>query len=146
VTGNGVLTTLATVATGADGAWTATLAFPQSAVLRALHAARPAAVSNLVVIGVAPVLTLAVASAAPLQVSGTVRPAKPVTLNVYKLVRGRRRLVSSRRVAARGGTFSARVSLGSKPRGQYVIVARAAADAVSLAGASAPVTVTAPAG
>jgi hypothetical protein len=34
--------------------------------------------------------------------------------------------------------------LGRKPRGQYVIVARAAADAVSLAGASAPLAVTAP--
>jgi hypothetical protein len=92
------------------------------------------------------VLTLALASTAPLRVTGTIRPAKPVTVDVYKVVRGRRKLVSSRRVAARGGTFSAPVSLGKKPRGQYVIVARAAADAVSLAGASAPVTVTAPAG
>ena len=144
VTGDGVLTTLATVTSGADGAFAATLPFPQSAVLRALHATSPAAVSNLVVIGVTPVLTLAVASTAPLRVTGTVQPAKPVTVNVYKLVRGRRKLVSSRRLKAAGGTFSARVSLGKKPRGQYVVVARAAADAVSLAGASAPLTVTAP--
>jgi hypothetical protein len=113
-------------------------------VLRALHAISPAAVSNLVVIGVTPVLTLALASTAPLRVTGTVQPAKPVTVNVYKLVRGRRKLVSGRRLKAAGGTFSARVSLGGKPRGQYVIVARAAADAVSLAGASVPLTVTAP--
>ena len=145
VTGNGALTTLASVTTGADGAWSATLPFPQSAVLRALHAASPAAVSNLVVVGVTPVLTLALAATSPLRVTGTVAPAKPVTVDAYKLVRGRRKLVSSRRVKAAGGTFSARVSLGHKPRGHYVIVARAAADAVSLAGASAPVTVTAPA-
>ncbi len=144
VSGDGVLTTLATITTGADGAFAATLPFPQSVVLRALHATGPAAVSNLVVMGVTPVLTLALASTAPLRVTGTVQPAKPVTLSVYKLVHGRRKLVSSQRVKASGGSFSARVSLGRKPRGQYVIVARAAADAVSLAGASAPVTVTAP--
>ncbi len=144
VSGDGMLTTLATVTTGADGAFAATLPLPRSAVLRALHATSPAAVSNLVVIGVTPVLTLALASAAALRVTGTVRPAKPVTVTVYKLVRGRRKLVSSRRLTASGGTFSARVSLGRRPRGQYVIVARAAADAVSLAGASAPVAVTAP--
>ena len=144
VSGDGVLTTLATVTSGADGAFAATLPFSQSAVLRTLHATSPAAVSNLVVIGVTPVLTLALASTAPLRVTGTVQPAKPVTVNVYKLVRGRRKLVSSRRLKAARGTFSARVSLGRQPRGQYVIVARAAADAVSLAGASAPLTVTAP--
>jgi hypothetical protein len=144
VSGDGVLTTLATVTSGADGAFAATLPFSQSAVLRTLHATSPAAVSNLVVIGVTPVLMLALASTAPLRVTGTVHPAKPVTVTVYKLVRGRRKLVSSRRLKAAGGTFSARVSLGRKPRGQYVIVARATADAVSLAGASAPLTVTAP--
>ena len=144
ISGDGVLTTLASVTTGADGAWTTTLPFPQSAVLRALHVASPAAVSNLVVVGVAPLLTLALASTAPLQVTGTIAPAKPVTVNVYELVRGRRKLVSSRRLQARGGTFRARVSLGRAPRGQYVIVARAAADAVSLAGASAPVALTVP--
>ncbi|MGZ4176441.1 MAG: N-acetylmuramoyl-L-alanine amidase [Solirubrobacteraceae bacterium] len=144
ISGDGVLSTLATVTTAANGAWAATLPFTQSAVLRALHATSPAAVSNLVVIGVVPVLTLALASSAPLRVTGTVAPAKPVTVSVYKFVRGRRKLVSSRRLKATGGTFSAQVSLGRKPRGQYVIVARAAADAVSLAGASAPVAVTAP--
>ena len=132
VSGDGALTTLATVTTGADGSFTATLPVAQSAVLRAVHPSSPASVSNLVVIGVKPVLTLALASSAPVRVSGTVTPAKPVTVSVYKLVRGRRKLVSSRRLKAAGGTFGAAVSLGSKPRGTYVIVARVAADAVSL--------------
>jgi hypothetical protein len=142
VSGDGVLETLATVTTATDGSWTATLPVARSAVLRALHAARPAAVSNLVVIGVAPVLTLALASTSPVRVTGAVLPAKPVTVSVYKLVKGRRKLVSSRRLEAAGGRFDAAVSLGRQPRGQYVIVARAAADDISLAGASAPVTLT----
>jgi N-acetylmuramoyl-L-alanine amidase-like protein len=132
VSGDGLVTTLATVTTDVDGAFTATLPFAQSAVLRAVQASRPASVSNLVVVGVTSVLTLALASAAPVRVSGTIQPAKPVTVSVYKLVRGRRKLVSSRRLTAAGGTFNALVSLGRKPRGTYVIVARVAADAVSL--------------
>ena len=142
VAGDGALTTLATVATGADGAFTATLPVAQSAVLRAVHAPSPASVSNLVVIGVQPVLTLALASSAPVRVSGTVKPAKPVTVTVYKLVRGRRKLVSSRRLKAASGTFNATVSLGSKPRGTYAIVARVAADAVSLGAVTPAVRVT----
>jgi hypothetical protein len=142
VTGDGVLATLATVTTGTDGAFTATLPFAQSAVLRALHVSRPASVSDLVVIGVAPVLTLSLASSAPVRVSGTVQPAKPVTVSVYKLVKGRRKLVSSRRLKAASGTFNASVSLGRKPRGTYVIVARVAADAVSLGAVTPAVRVT----
>jgi 5-hydroxyisourate hydrolase-like protein (transthyretin family) len=99
-------------------------------------------VSNLVVIGVTPVLTLALASAAPVRVSGTIQPAKPVTVSVYKLVGGRRTLVSTRRLKAAGGTFNARVSLGRRPRGTYVIVARVAADAVSLGAVAPAVRVT----
>jgi hypothetical protein len=141
VTGDGVVQTVATVTTGADGAWAVTLPFARSGVLRALHATAPAAVSDLVVVGVKPVLTLALVSSSPVQVTGTVQPAKPVTVDVYKLVKGRRKLVSSRRVRAAGGTFTARPSFGKRPRGQYVIVARAAADAISLAAPSAAVTV-----
>ncbi|HEX3976461.1 MAG TPA: N-acetylmuramoyl-L-alanine amidase, partial [Solirubrobacteraceae bacterium] len=142
VSGDGVLTTLATVTTGPDGAFTATLPFAQSAVLRALHGLSPASVSNLVVVGVTPVLTLALASSAPLRVSGTVQPAKPVTVTVYQLVRGRRKLVSTRRLKAAGGTFNAAVSLGRKPRGTYVIVARVGADAISLGAATPAVRLT----
>jgi hypothetical protein len=142
ISGDGLLTTLATVSTDATGAFTATLPFAQSAVLRALHASTPASVSNLLVIGVTPVLTLALASPAPMRVSGTVQPAKPVTVSVYKLVRGRRKLVSSRRLKAATGSFNARVSLGRKARGTYVIVARVAADAVSLGAVAPAVRVT----
>ncbi|HXD66536.1 MAG TPA: N-acetylmuramoyl-L-alanine amidase [Solirubrobacteraceae bacterium] len=142
VSGDGRLTTLATVTAGADGAFTATLPFAESAVLRALRASRPASVSNLVAIGVTPVLTLTLASTAPVRVSGIVQPAKPVTVSVYKLVRGRRTLVSSRRLKAFGGAFNAPVSLGRKPHGTYVIVARVAADAVSLGAVAPAVRVT----
>ena len=142
VSGDGVLTTLATVTTDAGGAFTATLPFAQSAVLRALHASSPASVSNLVVIGVAPVLTLALASTSPVRVSGTVRPAKPVTVSVYRLVKGKRKLVSTRRLKAASGSFNAAVSLGRRPRGTYVIVARVPADAVSLGAVTPAVRVT----
>ncbi len=142
VSGDGLLTTLTTLTTGADGTFTATLPFAQSAVLRAVHASAPASVSNLVVVGVTPLLTLALASTAPVRVSGTIAPAKPVTVSVYKLVRGRRTLVSTRRLKAAGGTFNAQVSLGRRPRGTYVIVARVAADAVSLGAVTPAVRVT----
>ena len=65
-----------------------------------------------------------------------------MTVSVYKLVKGKRTLVSSRRLPAAGGTFNASVSLGRKPRGTYVIVARVAADAVSLAAPSPAVRLT----
>src|SRR6185312_11207576 len=136
VSSDGVLSTLANITVDANGAFTTTLPFSQSAVLRAVHASSPASVSNLVVIGVKPVLTLTLASASPVQVSGTVRPAKPVTVSVYRLVRGRRKLLWSKRVKPVNGGFSARPSLGRRPRGTYLIVARVGADAVSLSAVS----------
>lgn len=142
ISGDGVLSTPATVTVDANGAFTTTLPFAQSAVLRALHAAKPASVSNLVVIGVTPVLTLALTSSSPLRVSGTVKPAKTVTVSAYKVVNGKRRLVSSRRAKAANGTFSTPVSLGRRPHGRYVIVARVAADAVSLGAVTPAVRVT----
>jgi len=142
VSGDGSLSTLATVTVQADGAFAATLPVAQSAVLRALHAARPASVSDLVVISVVPVLTLSLVSSAPVRVTGTVKPAKPVTVSAYKLVKGKRTLVSSRRLTAASGTFNAAVSLGRKPRGTYVIVAQVAEDAVSLGATSPAVRVT----
>ena len=139
---DGSLTTLATVTVDPDGAFSTTLPVAQSAVLRALHSARPASVSDLVVIGVTPVLTLTLASSVPLRVTGTIQPAKPVTVIVYKLVKGKRKLVSSRRLKAAAGVFSAQVSLGAKPRGTFVIVARVAEDAVSLGATTPAVRVT----
>ncbi|HEX3691562.1 MAG TPA: N-acetylmuramoyl-L-alanine amidase [Solirubrobacteraceae bacterium] len=142
ISGDGVASTLATVSVDAAGAFTTTLPFAQSAVLRALHASKPASVSNLVVIGVTPVLTLVLSSASPVRVSGTVKPAKPVTVSVYKLVKGKRTLVSSRRLQAASGTFDTAVSLGRKPSGTYVIVGRVVADAVSLGAVTPAVRVT----
>jgi hypothetical protein len=140
---HGALTTLTTVTVGSDGAFTAALVpFARSAVLRALHSSRPASVSNLVVVAVKPVLTLTLASASPVRVAGTVQPAKPVTVSVYKLVRGRRKLVSRRRVRPANGSFSTRPSLGRKPRGTYLIIARVSADAVSLSAVAPAVRVT----
>ena len=124
------------------GAFTTTLPF--DAVRGPAGAARlqPASVSNLVVIGVKPLLTLALASTSPVRVSGTVRPAKPVTVSVYRLVKGKRKLVSTRRLKAASGSFNAAVSLGRRPRGTYVIVARVPADAVSLGAVTPAVRVT----
>jgi hypothetical protein len=111
--------------------------------VRALHPAAPAAVSDLVEIGVAPVITLALVSTSPLRLAGTNRPSRrSLTLDVYKLSGPHRRLVLSRRVAVHGGTFNARLSLGRRARGRYEVVARSGADSTTVAGASAPVTVT----
>ena len=103
-------------------------------MLRALHRVAPAAVSDVVVIAVAPALTLSLVSSSPLVVSGTVTPAGPrVTIDLY---RGRR-LVASKAVTAPGGSFRARVK---QPHpGRYAVVARTAASARYAAGASAPV-------
>jgi hypothetical protein len=50
--------------------------------------------------------------------------------------------VLSRRVTARQGRFSARLSLGRRAGGGYEIVARTAADVATVAGASAPLRLT----
>jgi hypothetical protein len=134
ITGTDTETTIATLTTDADGAWSYAFAAQVNSLLRALHRPAPAAVSDVVVIAVAPVVTLSLASPAPLIVSGTVTPAGPhVTIDLY---RGRR-LVASKRVAAAGGSFRARIK---RPRpGRYVLIARTAASAGYAAGASPPV-------
>ncbi|HWE11507.1 MAG TPA: N-acetylmuramoyl-L-alanine amidase [Solirubrobacteraceae bacterium] len=143
VAGIGRTTTFATVTTAPDGTWSATLAPATTALVRALHPAAPAAVSDLVEVDVAPVITLTLASTAPLRLAGTIAPSKrSVTLDVYKLSGPHRHLALSRRVAVHRGTFSARLSLGRRARGRYEVVARSAADAATVAAASAPVTVT----
>lgn len=143
VAGSGVTTTVATVITGADGSFTAMLTPSRSGVVRALHAARPAVVSDLVLVGVTPVLTLALASTKPLRVAGRVAPGKRrVTLSVYKLSGAHRRLVATQAVRVRHGGFTVRVALPRRARGEFVIVARTAADVANAAGASAPVAVT----
>jgi hypothetical protein len=143
ISGVGVVTPLAAVTTAADGTWTAPpLTLTRSVVLRAVYAAAPAAVSDVVVVGVLPVITLTLASTAPLRVSGTVQPAKRhVTISVY---RGAGRTpVLTRTVAVRRGSFEARLNLPRKDaHGTFRIVARTEADTVSAAGASAPLQLT----
>src|SRR5580704_4285451 len=133
--------TIATLTTDANGAWSYTTASEQNVLLRALHEPAPAAVSDVVAIDVAPTVTLTLESQAPLVVSGTVSPAvHPVTLVLYKVVHGRRRLVASKRVAAAGGQFHAR--LKTNGAGRYVVIAQTPATAQYVAAASAPLTVT----
>jgi hypothetical protein len=136
VTGTDTETTIATLTTDANGGFSYTAAPAVNTLLRALHRPAPASVSDIVVLAVAPVLTLSVVSTAPLTVSGTVTPAGPsVTIDVYEVrARGRRRLVSSKRIAAAGGMFSARIK---RPHpGRYLLIARSQASARYAAGAS----------
>jgi N-acetylmuramoyl-L-alanine amidase len=135
--------TIATLTTDGGGGWTSSLAPAQNVLVRALRRRAPAAVSEPALIGVAPVVTLTLVSVSPPQVSGTVSPAKRfVTVDLYKLDRGHRRRVASRRVRAAGGHFAARI----KPAGagRYVLIARTAADVRNVAGASAPLELTVP--
>jgi hypothetical protein len=133
--------TLAAVTTAADGTWTTTLALTHTTVLRALHAGAPAAASNVISVGVMPIITLTAVSASPLRLSGTVTPVKPhVILDVYELVGGRRHLRHSQSVKARRGQFTVRPKLSAGH--SYVLVARTTADNANLAAASPPLTVS----
>ncbi len=134
--------TVASAITAADGSWSATVPQVHNLVVRALHPVTPAAASNVAYVGLKPVVTLSLASPTPPRVSGTIMPPRPrVTLTLYRLVNGHRRLVRSRTIAAVAGQFSARVLNGAKP-GNYVIVASTPESAGTLAAASPPVRVT----
>ena len=90
---------------------------------------------------VAPALTLSVGSTAPLEVAGTVRPAKPsVIVDLYRSGHTGGKPIARHTVRSSHGGFAA--SFPAPPAGDYVLVARSAADAVNAAGASAPVPVT----
>jgi hypothetical protein len=135
-------TTLATATTDLTGAWSVALPMARGAVIRALHRAAPAAVSELLAVSVAPVLTLVLTSSSPPRVSGTIAPAKgTVNVDTYELMdRGRRRLLASQRVRVRRGRFSARVpDIGSARR--LAVVARTAEGGGTLAGQSPTVNV-----
>ncbi|MBV9414108.1 MAG: N-acetylmuramoyl-L-alanine amidase, partial [Solirubrobacterales bacterium] len=142
ITGTDTETTLATVTTDSGGNWSYAATPSQNTLLRALHRPAPAAVSDIVVLAVAPVLTLTLDSAAPPTVSGTVTPPLArVTIDLYRISStGRRQLVSAQRVAATGGSFQARIR--RPPSGRYVLVARTAATARYAAGASPAVQFT----
>ena len=128
----GAETTIATLSTAADGSWSYTAAPAVNTLLRALHRPAPAAVSDIVVLAVAPAVTLTLVSTAPLIVSGTVTPAGPgVTVDLYRILAGAGAGAWSRqkRVAAAGGTFQTRIK---RPRpGRYVVIARHGSHASS---------------
>jgi hypothetical protein len=131
--------TLARVTTDASGRWSASVVAERNVVLRALHAARPAVVSDVVDIGVAPVITLTLASSYPARVTGTVTPAKAkVIIDVYRdtLRRGR---ISSTTVRVHRARFSFRPKIGA---GVYTVIARTVPDSQTAAGASAPLQIT----
>lgn len=140
ITGVDTETTIATLTTDADGGWSYTATPAQDTLLRALHRQAPASVSDIVVLGVAPEITLTVDSAAPLTVSGTVSPAGPrVTLYLYRVLKsGRRKLVASRHVGAAGGRFTA--SFRRPAPGRYVVLASTVASARYAAGAAPAVS------
>jgi N-acetylmuramoyl-L-alanine amidase len=131
--------TIATLTTAADGTWSYAASPAQNTLLRALHRPGPATVSDVVVLAVAPAVTLTLASTTPLVVTGTVAPAGPrVTVDLYRVrAGGRRPLVRSRRLAAAGGSFHARIK--APEAGRYVLIARTTASARFAAAASPPV-------
>jgi hypothetical protein len=130
---------LARVTTDASGQWSASVEAERNLALRAIHAARPAVVSDVADIGVAPVLTLRLVSSYPPRVSGTVTPAKAkVTIDVYRDVLRRTR-ISSTTVRVHRGRFSFRPKIGV---GVYTVIARTVPDSRTVAGASAPLQIT----
>lgn len=132
--------TIAYLETGADGSWSASMTPPENLTLRALHRPAPAAVADWATVAVAPALALSLISAAPLQVSGTVSPAKPgVIVELYRAARPHQP-IARRRVSAGTGSFSA--GFGTRRPGSYLVLARTDADALNAAGASSPVAVT----
>jgi hypothetical protein len=144
ITGTGAESTIATLTADPDGAWSYVATPAQNVLLRALHRPAPAAVSDIVLLAVAPAITLSLASTSPLAVTGTVTPGGPgVTLDLYRVAAsGRRRLLASKQLAATGGSFHAQFR--HRGSGRYVLVASTVASVQYAAGASAPLTVTIP--
>jgi hypothetical protein len=112
-------------------------------LLRALHRPAPVAVSDVAAIAVAPALTLALQALSPLRLSGTVSaPAGPVTIDLYTVSGGRRRLIADKRVPAASGRFAARIKLPAP--GRYVLIDRTPARPRFAAGVSPPLAITIP--
>jgi hypothetical protein len=134
-------TTIATPSTASDGSWSQAVSFTNNTLVRALHRAFPASVSDWVEVVVAPVITLSAESTSPLTLTGTVSPAKPhVTLSLYPAGTTSGKPLRRKRTKAATGTFTTQLSVPGP--GDYVVVARTAADGANAAGVSAPVTVT----
>jgi N-acetylmuramoyl-L-alanine amidase len=135
--------TIAALTTAADGTWSSSLSSETNLVLRAVHPAYPAAVTDWTLVGVAPALTLELQSASPLVVTGTISPAtRRVTLALYPSTRATGKPLKRRRVGASQGQFSA--ELPTPGPGNYIVIARSDADASNAAAASAPLSVTVP--
>jgi hypothetical protein len=143
-------TTLATATTDQTGTWSATIALPGNAPLRAVyrgHDQNPAAVSPGVFASVAPQITLTAAAqqAAPGAVvafTGAVTPAKPrVTIAIAKQQPdGTFATVRSIRLNTQAnGTFAR--SIGFSDPGQYQVIAHTAADDSNALGTSPPVLI-----
>jgi hypothetical protein len=135
-------TTIANASTGSDGSFTAAVALREFTRVRALRPGAPAAVSTLVGVEVAPAITLAVQSTAPLTVSGTVDPpTKRATIELFTVqADGHWQPLASKRVTVAHGAYAA--ILATPGPGTYGLSVHTPADAVSAAGASAPVPVT----
>lgn len=137
----GAVTTVATATTAVDGTWTATLAPLENTLVRALYRPAPATVSDAALLAVEPAITLQVDSVSPLTVSGTVSPPKRfVTIDLYALANGHRRRVTGKRLTVNDGRFSGQIR--TRRHGSSLLIARTAADAATVAGASAPIQVT----
>jgi hypothetical protein len=132
--------TIARVTTDAAGRWSAAVLAERNLVVRALQAVAPAVTSEVVQIGVRPVITLTLVSSYPPRVTGTVKPSKAkVVIDVYQDL-GRRRRISSTTVRVQsGGRFTLRPKIGV---GIYTVIARTAADARTVAGVSARLRIT----
>lgn len=106
-------------------------------LLRALHAAPPAACSALIAIGVRPELTLAVTSArGAVKLAGTVTPSRGGVMLEIRAAGGAQRVVERTLTEVKGGAFAATVRLGP---GRYWVSAHTQADAANLPGESPPV-------
>jgi hypothetical protein len=133
--------TLATATTGADGSWSAPIAPRFNVLVRALHRASPATVSDWVALEVAPAITLSVASLRPLRLTGALTPGTGgVTVELHRGTRASGDPTRTKRLAVTAGRF---VGTISTPRpGRYTLIAKTAADGDNAAGASPPVAVT----
>jgi N-acetylmuramoyl-L-alanine amidase-like protein len=136
--------TLATATTASDGSWSVPpFTAENTTLLRGLYRSHPAAVTDWLSIEVVPAITLTLVSASPLQVSGTITPARRVvTVDLYAAGRTGGKPVSTRKVSASSGQFSATFP-HARP-GNHVLVARSQAGALNAAGASPQLAVTVP--
>jgi hypothetical protein len=126
---------LATEKTNRGGIWATTLAPHTNLLLRALHERAPAAASSLVVIAVAPQITLRVhrTGARGVRVEGAVSPPKQHVELLASAASGKHRVLARRVLTTDRGRFGDTLDL--QP-GRYLISAATRADATNIAGRS----------